>query len=149
MSFDYNSGRYVTVLEGFIQLGYTQDQIATMPEVTRARFLNWIKEVNNNIETDLFPNADVVPLDPTSQVYSYAKSAGLNWLVYKNRDLAGSKNASAAKKDYEDDIERARQFLKKTPTLKSYPIGVDSTDVLSTYLIPYSENGGWPQGFLY
>lgn len=117
--------------------------------MTKARFLNWIKEANNNVETDLFPNSDVIPLDPTSEVYSYAKSAALNWLVYKNRDLAGSKNASAAKKDYEDDIERAKQFLKKTPTNKTYPIGVDRTDVLNTYLIPYSENGGWPQGFLY
>ena len=145
----YNAGRYITVLEGYAHLGYTQDQIAGLDEVTRARFLNWIKEANNNVETDLFSASDVIPLDPTSQVYSYAKSAALNWLMYKFRDMEGSKNASASKKDYEDDIARARDFLKKTPTLKEYPIGVDRTDVLNTYLIPYSENGGWPLGFLY
>lgn len=149
MSTAYNSGRYITVLEGYGHLGYTPAQVAALAENVRARFLNWIKEANNNVETDLFPNSDVIPLDPTSEVYSYAKSAALNWLVYKNRDLAGSKNASAAKKDYEDDIERAKLFLKKLPTNKTYPIGVDHTDVLNTYLIPYSENGGWPQGFLY
>jgi len=146
---DYNAGRYITVIEGFAHLGYSPDDIATLDEVTRARFLNWIKEANNNVETDLFPQSDVIPLDPTSQVYSYAKSAALNWLIYKNRDLEGSKNASAAKKDYQDDIERAKQFLAKTPTDKMYPLGVAQTDVLSTYLIPYSENGGWPTGFLY
>lgn len=146
---DYVAGRYITIDEGFQHLGYTTVQKNTMAEVDRSRYINWIKEANNNVETDLFPASDVIPLDPASQVFSYAKSAALNWLMYKKRDLAGSRNASAAKSDYDRDIERARNFLAKTPTQKMYPIGVDRTDVLDTYIIPYSENQGWPPDFLY
>ena len=87
---DYVAGRYITIDEGFQHLGYTTQQKNTMAEVDRSRYINWIKESNNNVETDLFPASDVIPLDPTSQVFSYAKSAALNWLMYKKRDLAGT-----------------------------------------------------------
>jgi len=149
MSTEYIAGRYITIDEGFQHLGYTTQQKNTMAEVDRSRYINWIKEANNNVETDLFPASDVIPLDPLSQAFSYAKSAALNWLMYKKRDLAGSRNASAAKADYDRDIDRVRAFLKKTPTLKEYPIQVMKTDILSNYILPYSETGGWPPDLLF
>lgn len=120
-----------------------------MSNEDKVKYQNWVIEANNQVEADLFPLAEEIPLEKDSKEFAFAQSAALNWVVYKKRDLAGSRNAAAAKKDYEDDIERVKNYLRKKPTTRTNPIHTKTSDSLDDYLIPYSQTQGVPPDILY
>lgn len=120
-----------------------------MSNEDKVKYQNWVLEANRQVDADLFPLAEQIPLDPTSKAFAFAQSAALNWVVYKKRDLAGSRNATNAKKDYEDDIGRVKELLSKTPTTRTFPIHTETSDSLGDYLIPYSQSNGLPPNILY
>ena len=114
---EYIPEKYITVNDVLDHFGWTKEQINTIDEVTRNRYANWVREGNNLVETTLFDLTESgVPLSNTSKEYTYAKSAALNWVVYKRRDKEGSKNAPNAKNDHKDDLEMIRKLLTATRT---------------------------------
>lgn len=149
MSTDYIAERYITIDDALDNLGFTKPQQESMPQIEKNRYQDWVKESNNKIEIALSEFTDVLPLKAGSQEMTFAKSAALNWLIYKKRDLAGSKNATNAKGDYDRDILDIKTLLRKRPTDKQFPIGVKRSDSLQDYAIPYSQTSGWPPDLLY
>jgi len=149
MSEEYVGAQFITIQDVFEHLGYSETTINKLSDTDRDMYINWTKEGNNNVETDLFPYTDVTPIDPTTPAFSYAKMAALNHVVYKSRDKIGSRNASSAKKDYDDCITRAIVYLKKLPTKRTYPIYTLRTHSTKHILIPYSQTQGFPPNLLY
>lgn len=146
----YTPQKVLTVSDVLDLLGFTEAQQQTISAEERNRYQTWVREANNNVETDLFLDADVIPLTEGSTIYTYAKSAAYNWVVYKKRDFAGSKNAPAAKDDYKTDINRAKRLLQMTPTKRDEPIQLPlTTDSLEDFIVPYSQTLGYPQDLLF
>ena len=116
--------KYITVDDGLLNVGFTKVQINALDEPTRARFIDWTRQGNSKIETTLLEFSDGIPLSKTSQEYTYAKSAALNWVVYKKRDKEGSKNAANAKKDFEDDIGELKKFLIASRNTRTQTVSI-------------------------
>lgn len=146
----YTPQKIITVSDVLDLFGFTEAQQQTLSAEERNRYQTWVREANTNVETDLFLDSDVTPVTEGTPVHTYAKSAAYNWVVYKKRDFAGSKNANAAKDDYKTDINRAKRFLQMTPTKKGEPIQLPvTTDSLEDFIVPYSQTLGYPQDLLF
>lgn len=112
----YVPEKYVTLEDSLKNLGWTTAQINSISAVDKARYQDWVSEGNGLVETTLFNVGNDTPLLETSKEYRYAKSAALNWVVYKKRDKEGSKNATNAKKDHEKDLDMIITLLTATRT---------------------------------
>ncbi len=146
----YTPLRYITVTEALDAVGVTKEQQKSISQADRDQYQSWTKEANTLIESSLFPDSDIIPLDEGSKEFTFAKQAAKQWVIYKKRDLVGSINAGAAKKDFELNIKLAKQYLKRVPTLKDEPIQkADVTDSLEDFIIPYSQTQGYPVDLLY
>jgi len=146
----YTPLRYITVTEAFDAVGVTKEQQKSVSQADRDQYQSWTKEANTLVESSLFPDADIIPLAEGSKEFTFAKQAAKQWVIYKKRDLVGSINAGAAKKDFELNIKLAKQYLKRVPTLKDEPILLaDVTDSLDAFEIPYSQTQGYPIDLLY
>lgn len=148
-STNYISEKYITVDDALLHLGFTSAQIKAMLDPERTRYINWTTEANNKVEADTFPYSDNTPLVKGTKEYTFAKSAALNWVVYKKRDKEGSKNATNAKNDYDRDIKEVKNLLSKTPSLKMDPIGTLTTDSTADIIRPYSQYQGFPPDILF
>ena len=146
---DYIPKKYITLDDVLGHLGFNQSQIAVMASTDRERYLIWQKEANSRVETDLYPYSDDIPLDVSSMQLTYARSAALNWIMYKKRDKEGSKNAINSKNDYDRDIKAIRLMLARTPSQKQYPVNAQVNNSLADYLYPYSQTQGFPPNLLY
>ena len=146
----YIPRKYITTPDAFDYLGISEAKQKVISAEERKRYAAWVREANNNVETDLFGDSDVIPLAEGSTYLAYEKSAALNWVVYKKRDYAGSKNAPAAKSDYLADIKRVQKLLQQTPSKRTEPIQkAETTDSLEDFIIPYSQTLGYPPDLLY
>jgi len=113
---EYIPEKYITVDDVLDHLGFSKVQINALDEVTRNRYKGWVREGNNLIETTLFKVGNTTPLPATSKEFTYAKSAALNWVVYKKRDKEGSQNAANAKADHKQDLDMIESLLIATRT---------------------------------
>lgn len=146
----YIPAKYLTVPDVFDLMGISEEKQKTIAAEENKRYQTWVREANNNVETELFADSDVIPLTEGTPIFTYAKSAAYNWVLYKKRDFAGSKNAPAAKNDYDRAIKLAKQLLKMTPSKRAEPIQKAQTgDSLEDLIIPYSQTLGYPPDLLY
>ena len=146
----YIPEKYITIDDAFDFCGIADSDQANLTEEERNRFGAWVREANDKVEASLFPDADVIPLEQGTAIYTYAKDAALNWVLYKKRNLTGSTNAKESKQDYNESIRIAQTFLKRQPTSRNLPIQTpDHTDSLDDYVIPYSQTQGYPPDTLY
>lgn len=116
--------KYVTLQDALAHLGWTKVQINTIDEITKNRYQNWVREGNNLVETTLFKVGNDTPLLETSKEYAYAKSAALNWVVYKKRDKEGSRNATNVKNDHENDLKMIVELLTATRTDRTKTVAI-------------------------
>jgi len=116
--------KYVTLQDALEHLGWTKVQVNAIDEFTKSRYQNWVREGNNLVETTLFKVGNESPLLETSKEYAYAKSAALNWVVYKNRDKEGSRNAVNARQDHERDLEMLISLLTATRTDRTKTVAI-------------------------
>ena len=146
----YIPEKYFTVDDAYDACGIAETDQANLTEEEKNRFSFWVREANDKIEVALFPDSDSIPLEKGTQIFTYARDAGLNWVLYKKRSLTGSLNAKEAKSDYQDNIKLAQTYLKRQPTEKNFPIQkVEATDSLEDFVIPYSQTQGYPPDTLY
>ena len=108
---EYIPEKYITMEDALDHFGWTKLQIQQISDVEKNRYKNWVREGNNLVETTLFKVGNTNPLSRTSKEYTYAKSASLNWVVYKKRDKEGSRNAINAKNDHEQDLQMITDLL--------------------------------------
>lgn len=142
--------KYIVTSDAFDHLGISEEKQKTISAEERKRYAGWVREANNLVESTLFPDSDVIPLTVGSKEYTFAKLAALNWVVYKKRDFAGSKNAPAAKADFHLNINLVKQLLARTPSKRTEPIQkAETTDSLKDLIIPYSQTLGYPPDLLY
>jgi hypothetical protein len=147
---EYIPEKYITTSDVFDHIGIPEEKQKTISAEEKHRYQGWVRDANNRVETELFPDSDNIPLNVGDNVYTYAKSAALDWVVYKKRDQVGSKNAINAKNDYDRNIKLAKHYLKMTPTKKNEPIQTPVTsDSLEDFIIPYSQSLGYPTDLLY
>ena len=121
---EYIPEKYITMEDALDHFGWTKNQIQTISDVEKNRYKNWVREGNNLVETTLFKVGNTTPLDPTSKEYTYAKSASLNWVVYKKRDKEGSRNAINAKNDHEQDLKMITDLLIATRTDRTKTVAI-------------------------
>lgn len=146
----YIPDKYITTADVFDYVGIDEKLQKSITENERKRYQGWVREANNIVETGLFPDSDVIPLEFGSAVYTYARSAALNWVLYKKRDYTGSRNAVNAKSDFQMDLKLAQNYLKRTPTQKNEPIQeTEVTNFENSFIIPYSQTQGYPPDILY
>jgi len=142
--------KYITVTEALDAVGVTKEQQKTISQSDRDQYQSWTREANTLVESGLFPEANAIPLDEGSKEFTFAKQAAKQWVIYKKRDLVGSINAGAARKDYELNLKLAKQYLERLPTERTIPIQLaDVTDSLENFEIPYSQTQGYPIDLLY
>lgn len=125
---DYTPEQYVTLQDALENLGWTADQINTMSAQERSRYQDWVREGNNLVETTLFKVGNDTPLTANSKEFTYAKSAALNWVVYKKRDKEGSKNSKNAKDDHEKDLDMIIELLTATRTDRTETASIIGTN---------------------
>lgn len=116
--------KYVTLNDALEHLGWTKVEINTITEIQKNRYQNWVREGNNLVETTLFKVGNDTPLKETSKEYAYAKSAALNWVVYKKRDKEGSANAASAKADHKDNLDMLISLLTATRTDRTKTVSI-------------------------
>ena len=116
--------KYNTLQDSLEHFGWTKQQINAIDEITKNRYQNWVREGNNLVETTLFKVGNDSPLLETSKEYAYAKSAALNWVVYKKRDKEGSRNATNAKDDHEKDLKMLIDLLTATRTDRTKTVAI-------------------------
>lgn len=145
----YKPQEFISIDEALQYVGYTETQAKQLNAQDRAQYLNWVRQANNLVETSLSNFVDVLPFEAGSKEITYAKQAALDWVMYKKRDMAGSLNARNAKSDHEGNIASMIKELQKRPTDRTYPIGVERTNSLEDYMIPYSQTQGFPPDLLY
>ena len=126
---EYIPAKYVTVDDALDHLGFTKVQINQLDDVTRNRFKDWVREANNLVETTLFKVGNTTPLPATSKEFAYAKSAALNWVVYKKRDKEGSQNAANAKADHQQDLDMIISLLTATRTDRTETASIQGKSV--------------------
>ena len=115
----YVPEKYATLQDALANLGWTTEQINAISKTDKSRYEDWTREGNNLVETTLFKVGNDTPLLETSKEYAYAKSATLNWVVYKHRDKEGSKNATNAKADHKNDLDMIIDLLTATRTTRT------------------------------
>lgn len=141
---------YITTADAYDAVGITEAKQKTLTAEVKKRYQQWVRETNDKIENELFPDADAIPLVEGSKEYTYAKDAGINWIKYKQRSRTGSANAKEAKADYRENIDLAKQYLKRVPTEKNMPIIVaETTNSLEDHQFGYSQTQGYPPDTLY
>ena len=146
----YIPEKYLTTSEAFDHIGISEEKQKTISAEERKRYASWVREANSKVETELFPDFDVIPITANTPLFTYVRSAALNWVVYKKRDYSGSKNARDAKNDYDRDIKLAKTLVAMTPSKRDEPIQeTQITDSLEELIIPYSQTLGYPPDLLY
>jgi len=150
MAEPYIPEKYISVPNAMDSLGITAKLQKTITPEEKKRYQDWTRNANNRIEAALFPDGDDTPLVEGTKEYTYARSAGIHWVLYERRNYTGSKNAADAKEDYEADIKLVQEYLKRLPSKKNEPIQLaEVTDSLEDYILPYSQTQGYPPDILY
>ena len=116
--------KYATLQDALEHLGWTKVQINSIDEITKNRYQNWTREGNNLVETTLFKVGNESPLLETSKEYAYAKSATLNWVVYKKRNKEGSRTATDALNDHKMDLDMIISLLTATRTDRTKTVSI-------------------------
>jgi len=121
---EYIPAKYITYQDALEHIGFTKVQINTITETEKQRYQNWTREANNLVESTLFKVGNTTPLSPTSNEYTYAKSAALNWVVYKKRDKEGSQNATNAKEDHKQNLKELTDYLTALRTDRTKTVSI-------------------------
>ena len=146
----YIPEKYITTADAFDSQGISEVQQKTITAEERKRYSDWTRQANDLIETELFPDSDVIPLEKGTQIFTYAKDACIHWITYKRRSWLGSINAKAAKEDYHSSIKLDKALLQRLPTAKTIPIQeAETTDFGRQYQIGFSQSQGFPTDLLY
>jgi hypothetical protein len=146
----YIPEKYISVPNAMDSLGITEALQKTITPEEKKRYQDWTRNANNAVEVELFPDSDAIPLVEGTPEYTYARSAAIHWVLYERRNYTGSRNAKDAKEDFNNDIEKVKQYLKRVPSDKNMPIQLaDTTNSLDDYKIPYSQTQGYPPSILY
>ncbi len=124
---EYIPAKYITYQDALEHLGFTKVQVNTISEIEKQRYQNWTREANNLVESKLSQFGNTTPLAATSNEYTYAKSAALNWVVYKKRDKEGSQNARNAKEDHRHDLDELVKFLTGLRTDRTKTVSIVGT----------------------
>ena len=112
----YVPEKYITLDDALVHLGWTVTQINDIDKKVKDRYQNWVREANNSIELTLFRLGADSPLPQDSREYAYAKQGALDWVVYKQRDKEGSKNAVNAKDDFKMVLKELESYITATRT---------------------------------
>jgi len=107
----YVPAKYITLQDSLEHLGFTVVQINALSKTEKDRYQNWTRQGNNLVESALFEVGNDTPLLETTKEFAYAKTAALDWVVYKKRDKEGSTNAINAEKDHDRGITKLKSYL--------------------------------------
>lgn len=146
----YIPQKYIITADAFDSQGITEAIQKNMSGEERKRYQDYVREANDKVETKLFEFSDVIPLVAGTPIFTYARDAALNWVLYKQRNRIGSQNAKDSKADFNDNIKDAKRVLAMTPTERQEPIQeAETTNFNDEYQFGYSQTQGYPTDFLF
>ena len=123
---EYNAGAYLSLTEFLGFYGQTDTQIQALRGAIVTKYKDWVNNANRTVETALYKFNDQIPLDKTSESFTYAKTMAMHWAQYEKEADAGSNAAKAKMTLWKMDKELLIE------TMKSQPQKVNKREVLGS-----------------
>lgn len=137
---EYQAGAYLSLTE-FLGRWLTDDQIQKLAGKKLVTYKDWVNNANRTVETVLYEYNDQIPLDKTSETFTYAKSMALHWAQYEKAADEGATNAKAKLKLWEMDKAHIIKTMKAQPQKTTARV-VTSSDFTENEVELYSQSYG-------
>lgn len=124
---EYQAGAYLSLTEFLNYYGQTDEDIQKLPGVTVTKYKDWINNANRTVETTLYKFQDQIPLDKTSESFTYAKTMAMHWAQYEKAAEEGSPNMKAKENLWKMDKQHLIETLKAQPQKTTQRVVVGSS----------------------
>lgn len=138
---EYNAGTYLSLSTFLGYYEFTDDEINNLQGASLNKPKEWVNNSNRTVETTLYPYNDQIPLDKSSESWTYAKSMALHWAQYEKAADEGSPNEKAKLKLFEMDKKALIATLRAQPQTTTQRVVVGS-DFKENEIELYSQNYG-------
>lgn len=138
---EYNAGAYLSLTEFLNYYGLSDEQIQKLNGATVTKYKDWVNNGNRTVETALYKYNDNIPIDKSSESFTYAKSMAMHWAQYEKAADEGSPNVKAKENLWKMDKEHLIETMKAQPqrtTIRE----VTSDGFEEETLPPYSQTYG-------
>lgn len=112
---EYNAGAYLSLTEFLNYYGQTDVQIQALGGIILNKYKDWVNNANRTVETALYKFNDQIPLDKSSESFTYAKTMAMHWAQYEKELDAGSMAAKGKKELWKMDKEQLIETMKAQP----------------------------------
>lgn len=112
---EYNAGAYLSLTEFLSYYGITDEEITKLPGAIVTKYKDWVNNANRTVESALYKYNDKIPLDKTSESFTYAKSMALHWAQYEKAADEGSPNMKAKENLWKMDKEHLIETMQSQP----------------------------------
>lgn len=137
---EYNAGAYLSLTE-FLGRWLSDEQIQKLAGKSLVTYKDWVNNANRTVETALYKYNDKIPLDKSSETFTYAKSMALHWAQYEKAADEGAPNAKAKLKLWEMDKQHMIETMKAQPQKTTTRV-VTSSDFTEGEVDLYSQTYG-------
>ena len=124
---EYNAGAYLSLTEFLNYYGQTDTQIQALAGAIVTKYKDWVNNANRTVETALYKYNDQIPLDKTSESFTYAKSMAMHWAQYEKAADEGSPSVKAKENLWKMDKAHLIETLKSQPQKTTQRIVLGST----------------------
>ena len=138
---EYNAGAYLSLTEFLNYYGLDAAAIDALPGATVIKYKDWVNNANRTVETALYKFNDQIPLDKSSESFTYAKTMAMHWAQYEKAADEGSPNMKAKENLWKMDKIHLIETMKAQPQ-KSTIREVTSSRFEDDSLPPYSQTYG-------
>ncbi len=138
---EYNAAAYLSLTEFLNYYGITDEQIQTLNGATVTKYKDWVNNGNRTVETALYKYNDQIPIDKSSESFTYAKSMALHWAQYEKAADEGSPNVKAKENLWKMDKAHLIETLKAQPQKTTTRV-VTSSDFTENEVDLYSQTYG-------
>lgn len=137
---EYEPLQYISLSSFLDFFGITEEDQEQLPRERINKFKQWVNDGNRKVEATLYPYTDVLPLNKLKEEFTYAKSLGFNYALWKKLITEGAENAPSQKQAWESDRNDLIRLMQAQPQ-QSNVRTVISNDYKETF-IPFSQSYG-------
>lgn len=138
---EYNAGAYLSLTEFLGYYGITDEAIQKLPGAIVTKYKDWVNNANRTVETALYKYNDQIPLNKTSESFTYAKSMAMHWAQYEKAADEGSPNMKAKENLWKMDKQHLIETMQSQPQ-KTTIREVTSSNFEDSALPPFSQTYG-------
>jgi len=137
---EYQAGSYLSLTEFLNYYGFSDTDIQTLNGATVTKYKDWVRNGNRTVETALYKYNDEIPIDKTSETFTYAKSMAMHWAQYEKAADEGAPNMKSKKELWSMDKQHIIETMKAQPQKTTQRVVTSSSFNTDTEL--YSQNLG-------